>query len=105
MLLPDPLLAAPRRDEVVLATKGGLIAQEATRCDIAVNGHPRNIHAVREASLRRLGVEHIDLYYLHQVDPAVPVEDNIGAMREFIPEDRIRALGFSEVAVGNPARA
>jgi aryl-alcohol dehydrogenase-like predicted oxidoreductase len=96
---------AGRRDEVVLATKVGLVAVDAANYDIRRDGTPAHVKAACEASLRRLGVERIDLYYLHRVDPDVPVEETIGAMAGLVAEGKVRALGLSEVDVETLERA
>jgi aryl-alcohol dehydrogenase-like predicted oxidoreductase len=95
---------AGRRDDVVLATKGGMVAGrdgEMPRRD----GRPEHIRAVAEASLGRLGTDVIDLYYLHRVDPDVPVEETWGAMAELVAAGKVRALGLSEVSVEEIERA
>jgi aryl-alcohol dehydrogenase-like predicted oxidoreductase len=85
---------AGRRDEVVLATKFGIVRGEhGTHLD----ARPERVRAYCEASLRRLGVDTIDLYYLHRVDPAVPVADTVAAMAELVAEGKVRHLGLSEV--------
>jgi aryl-alcohol dehydrogenase-like predicted oxidoreductase len=93
---------ASRRDEVVLATKFG-IARDAN--GPRVDGRPESVRGYCDASLARLGVEHIDLYYLHRVDPAVPVEDTIGAMAELVAEGKVRHLGISEASAEELERA
>jgi aryl-alcohol dehydrogenase-like predicted oxidoreductase len=85
-----------RRDEVVLATKFGIVRDAATEDFIGVNGDPAYVHKNIDASLRRLGVEHIDLYYQHRVDPNVPVEDTHGALGEAVKAGKIRYTGISE---------
>lgn len=85
---------AGRRDEVVLATKFGIVRGEhGTELD----ARPERVRAYCEASLRRLGVDTIDLYYLHRVDPTVPVADTVAAMAELVAEGKVRHLGLSEV--------
>ncbi len=86
---------ADRRDDVVLATKCGLIA--GTSAGPSIDGSPEHIRAACDASLRRLGVRTIDLYYLHRVDPRVPIEASVGAMAELVTEGKVRHLGLSEV--------
>jgi aryl-alcohol dehydrogenase-like predicted oxidoreductase len=103
---------AGRRDEVVLATKGGNVVGEADpdadaaqRFGIYQDGRPEHLREAIDASLRRLGVDHVDLYYLHRVDPGVPVEDSVGAMAEMVAAGKVRALGLSEVDVPTLERA
>ncbi|WP_433291053.1 aldo/keto reductase [Actinoplanes sp. CA-030573] len=86
-----------RRDEVTLATKFGIVrGEEGVRLD----AHPARVRHYCEGSLRRLGVDVIDLYYLHRVDPAVPIEDSVGAMAELVRDGKVRFLGLSEVGPG-----
>jgi aryl-alcohol dehydrogenase-like predicted oxidoreductase len=93
-----------RRDRVVLATKFGNVLDRApgTR---ALDGSPAYVAAACEASLKRLGVETIDLYYLHRRDPATPIEDTVGAMARLVQAGKVRALGLSEVSVATLRRA
>ncbi len=93
---------ADRRDEVVLATKFGLIRDDGT---MRTDGHPGYVRAACDASLIRLGVDHIDLYYQHRVDTTVPVEDTVGAMAELVAAGKVRHLGLSEVSAQTLARA
>ncbi len=87
---------AGRRDDVVLATK--FAAKINPDHDgIAIDGRPEYVRAACEASLQRLGTDVIDLYYYHRLDPSVPIEDTVGAMRELVEEGKVRALGLSEV--------
>jgi aryl-alcohol dehydrogenase-like predicted oxidoreductase len=94
-----------RRDQVVLATKFGLVRDPANPAARAVNGKPGYVRSACEASLRRLGVETIDLYYLHRVDPATPIEDTVGAMAELVRQGKVRHLGLSEAAPATLRRA
>ncbi|TQF76453.1 aldo/keto reductase [Elioraea sp. Yellowstone] len=82
------------RDKVVLATKFGQVRREGGAN--AVDGRPEYVAAACEASLKRLGVEVIDLYYQHRVDPAVPIEDTVGAMARLVEQGKVRLLGLSE---------
>ncbi len=84
-----------RRDQVVLATKFGFERTEDGGF-VGVNGRPEYVKAACEASLQRLGVETIDLYYQHRVDPNVPIEETVGAMAELVREGKIRYVGLSE---------
>lgn len=84
-----------RRDEVVLATKFGNVRGE-DGAFLRIDGSPAHVAAACDASLKRLGVEHIDLYYQHRVDPKVPVEDTVGAMSRLVEAGKVRHLGLSE---------
>ncbi|MEL7058570.1 MAG: aldo/keto reductase [Acidobacteriota bacterium] len=95
---------AERRDEVVLATKFGVVRGDDGSFR-GVNGRPDYVHAACDASLARLGVDHIDLYYQHRVDPEVPIEDTVGAMAELVAAGKVRFLGLSEAAAGTIERA
>lgn len=88
-----------RRDQVVLATKFGNEVDDNGNRTGKVNGKPHYVKKACEASLQRLGVDHIDLYYQHRVDTSVPIEDTIGAMAELVKEGKVRYLGMSEAAV------
>ncbi len=95
---------AGRRDRVVLATKfGNQRREDGTR--IGVNGSPEYVHAACDASLLRLGVDHIDLYYQHRVDTTVPIEETVGAMAELVASGKVRFLGLSEAAPETIRRA
>jgi len=93
-----------RRDEVVLATKFGVLRGEDGSF-IGVSGNPEYVRSACDASLRRLGVDHIDLYYLHRVDPQVPIEDTVGAMAELAEAGKVRFLGLSEAGAATLRRA
>ena len=94
-----------RRDEVVLATKFGMISHSG-RGPGQLDSSPANIRTAVEGSLRRLGTDHIDLYYQHRVDPNTPIEDTIGAVAELVAEGKVRHIGLSEAWVGHdPPRA
>jgi aryl-alcohol dehydrogenase-like predicted oxidoreductase len=95
---------AGRREGVVLATKFGNVRREDGSW-VGVNGRPEYVRAACEASLARLGVEHIDLYYQHRVDKTVPVEETVGAMAELIAEGKVRYLGLSEASPETIRRA
>ncbi|WP_326723295.1 aldo/keto reductase [Streptomyces sp. NBC_00243] len=86
-------LAGGHRDRATLATKCGLIR---TPDGVRVDASPRHIKEAVDASLKRLGIDHIDLYYLHRVDPEVPVEESVGAMAELVEAGKVRYLGLSE---------
>ena len=94
-----------RRDQVVLATKFGLIRDPANAAFRGVNGKPDYVRSACEGSLRRLGVETIDLYYLHRVDPATPIEATVGAMADLVKQGKVRHLGLSEAAPATLRRA
>jgi aryl-alcohol dehydrogenase-like predicted oxidoreductase len=93
-----------RRNEVVLATKFGN-QRSADGKFLGVNGRPEYVKQCCEDSLQRLGVDHIDLYYQHRVDPNVPIEDTIGAMADLVKEGKVRYLGMSEAAADTIRRA
>jgi aryl-alcohol dehydrogenase-like predicted oxidoreductase len=92
------------RDKVVLATKFGNV-RTAEGGWAGVNGKPEYVHQCCDASLQRLGVDTIDLYYQHRVDPTVPIEDTIGAMAELVQQGKVRYLGMSEAAPDTIRRA
>jgi len=93
-----------RRDQVVLATKFGVL-RGADGSFIGVNGSPEYVRKACDASLKRLGVDHIDLYYQHRVDPNVPIEETVGAMAELVGQGKVRYLGLSEAAGATVRRA
>ncbi len=93
-----------RRDEVVLATKFGFQRDPADPARV-INGQPAYVRSACDASLKRLGVEVIDLYYLHRVDAAVPIEETVGAMADLKRAGKVRHLGLSEVAPATLRRA
>lgn len=93
-----------RRDRVVLATKFGILRTPDGRFS-GINGQPNYVQQACEASLQRLGVETIDLYYLHRVDPQVPIEETVGAMAQLVQQGKVRYLGLSEVAPATLRRA
>jgi aryl-alcohol dehydrogenase-like predicted oxidoreductase len=98
---------AGRRDEVVLATKWGI--RFAPTPDNPVNrvldGSPENVRRSIEGSLERLGTDHVDLYYQHRVDPAIPIEESVGALAELVQEGKLRHIGLSEAAPDTIRRA
>ncbi len=93
-----------RRGEVVLATKFGNV-RRADGSSAGINGRPEYVRQACEASLKRLGVEVIDLYYQHRVDPQTPIEDTVGAMAALVREGKVRYLGLSEAAPQTVRRA
>ena len=95
---------AGRRDSVVLATKFGIVRGSDPQAR-GVNGRPEYVRASCEGSLKRLGVDHIDLYYQHRVDPTVPIEDTVGALAELVWQGKLRYIGLSEAAPATLRRA
>ena len=95
---------AGRRDEVVLATKFGNERGEDGSF-LGVNGKPDYVRSACDASLARLGVDHIDLYYQHRVDQTVPIEETVGAMKELVEQGKVRHLGLSEASPETIRRA
>jgi aryl-alcohol dehydrogenase-like predicted oxidoreductase len=93
-----------RREEVFLATKFGLVDDSGTGAR-GIDGSPAHVREACDASLRRLGVDTIDLYYLHRVDPRTPIEETVGAMAKLVNEGRVRHIGLSEVSVSTLRRA
>lgn len=91
-----------RRDEVILATKFG---QKRSAAGFAVDGSPRYVQSACDASLKRLGVDYIDLYYQHRVDPNTPIEDTVGAMAKLVAQGKVRNIGLSEAAPETIRRA
>jgi aryl-alcohol dehydrogenase-like predicted oxidoreductase len=96
---------ADRRDQVVLATKFGIVLDPDDPHKRGVDGRPEYVREAVEGSLRRLGVDHIDLYYQHRVDPDVPIEETVGAMAELVAAGKVRALGLSEAGPETIRRA
>jgi aryl-alcohol dehydrogenase-like predicted oxidoreductase len=95
---------AGRRDEVQLATKFGN-ERNPDGSWVGINGRPEYVHAACDASLARLGVDHIDLYYQHRVDTTVPIEETVGAMAQLVEAGKVRHLGLSEAAADTIRRA
>ena len=95
---------ADRRDRAFVATKFG-IGYNADRTKLTVDGSPANVRRAIEGSLKRLGMDHVDLYYLHRVDPDTPIEETVGAMGELVKEGKVRFLGLSEAAPATLRRA
>ncbi|GGE04326.1 aldo/keto reductase [Polymorphobacter glacialis] len=94
---------AGRREQAIIATKFGFRIKDGKVA--GTDSTPANVRAVAEASLKRLGTDHIDLFYQHRVDPAVPIEDTVGAMADLVREGKVRYLGLSEAGPGTIARA
>jgi aryl-alcohol dehydrogenase-like predicted oxidoreductase len=96
---------ADRRDEVVLATKFGIVRDPDDPAARGQNSRPEYVKQAAEASLKRLGVDHIDLYYQHRVDPATPIEETVGALAELVQEGKVRYIGLSEASPETLRRA
>jgi aryl-alcohol dehydrogenase-like predicted oxidoreductase len=94
-----------RRGEVVLATKFGIVRDEKSRMVRAISGRPEYVRAACDGSLKRLGVDTIDLYYQHRVDQTVPIEETVGAMAELVRAGKVRHLGLSEAGPKTLRRA
>src|SRR5438874_3950220 len=94
-----------KRDEVVLATKFGIVRDPDDPMRRGINGRPEYVRSCIDASLQRLGVEHVDLYYQHRVDPTVPIEETVGAMAELVQAGKVRFLGLSEAGPETIRRA
>ena len=94
-----------RRDSVVLATKFGIVRDPAQPASRGLNGRPEYVRAAIEGSLRRLGTDYVDLYYLHRVDPGTPIEDTVGAMADLVRAGKVRMIGLSEVSLATLERA
>lgn len=104
--LVGPILQ-PHRDHIVLASKGGMAGVRGADGVLrrVIDGSPQALRQNCEDSLRRLGTDVIDLYYLHRWDPRVPIEESVGAMARLVQEGKVRALGLSEVGVDTLRRA
>lgn len=98
-------LLSKRRKEVFIATKFGIVRDPANPSFRGINGSPEYVRASCEGSLKRLGVDVIDLYYQHRVDPKTPIEETIGAMAELVKEGKVRYLGLSEAGPETLRRA
>jgi len=96
---------AGRRNEVVLATKFGIVRDANDPTVRGISGRPEYVRAACDASLKRLGTDHIDLYYQHRVDPQVPIEETVGAMGELVTQGKVRFLGLSEAGTDTIRRA
>ncbi|MDZ4338883.1 MAG: aldo/keto reductase [candidate division NC10 bacterium] len=94
-----------RRDQVVIATKFGIVRDPTDPTKRGVNGRPEYVLSACDASLRRLGVDTIDLYYQHRVDPNIPIEETVGAMAQLVQEGKVRYLGLSEAGPRTLRRA
>jgi aryl-alcohol dehydrogenase-like predicted oxidoreductase len=96
---------ADRREQAFLATKFGIVRDPADPHSRGVNGRPEYVKQSCEGSLARLGLDHIDLYYQHRVDPDTPIEDTVGAMAQLVREGKVRHLGLSEASPETLRRA
>jgi aryl-alcohol dehydrogenase-like predicted oxidoreductase len=96
---------ADRRDQVVLATKFGIVRDPADPTVRSLDGSPAYVKRACEASLQRLGTDHIDLYYQHRMDPNTPIEETVGALAELVEEGKVRYIGLSEAGVDTLRRA
>ena len=94
-----------RRDEVRVATKFGFVGGTDGKGGGGIDGRPEHVREACDGSLRRLGVDHIDLYYQHRVDPNVPIEETVGAMAELVRQGKVRYLGLCEAAPATIRRA
>ncbi|MBP3983951.1 aldo/keto reductase [Pseudoxanthomonas helianthi] len=104
-MLVGKAIAGPRREQVFLATKFGIRLDPNDPHARGVDGRPEYVQAACEGSLKRLGVDHIDLYYQHRVDPQVPIEDTVGAMARLVEQGKVRFLGLSEASAETIRRA
>jgi aryl-alcohol dehydrogenase-like predicted oxidoreductase len=95
---------AGRRDEVALATKFGVLSHRRGGVR-ALDGSPENVRTALEGSLKRLGTDHVDLYYQHRIDPGTPIEETVGALAELVAEGKVRHIGLSEAAPETIRRA
>lgn len=94
-----------KRDQLLLATKFGIYRNPSDKYNLLIDGSKEYVKKACEASLKRLGVEHIDLYYVHRRDPHTPIEETVGALAELVKEGKIGAIGLSEVSVETLRRA
>ena len=95
----------PHRDRVLIATKFGIVRDLADPAKRTMNGRPEYVRASCDGSLQRLGVDHIDLYYLHRVDPDTPIEETVGAMADLVAAGKVRFIGLSEAGAATLRRA
>lgn len=94
-----------KREQLTIATKFGIVRNPANPAARGFNGKPDYVRSSCEGSLKRLGIDVIDLYYLHRVDPATPIEETVGAMADLVKEGKIKGIGLSEVSVETLKRA
>ena len=93
------------RDKITLATKFGVVRDESNPANRGINGKPEYVQSACEASLKRLNVDVIDLYYMHRRDRSIPIEDTVGAMARLVEQGKIKSLGLSEVSVDTLRKA
>ena len=98
-------LLKPHRERAIIATKFGILRDPVKQRFLGINGKPDYVKKACEASLRRLQIDCIDLYYQHRVDPDTPIEETVGAMAELVREGKVRFLGLSEASAANIRRA
>ncbi|HEX8000992.1 MAG TPA: aldo/keto reductase [Pyrinomonadaceae bacterium] len=94
-----------RREQVLIATKFGVVRDESNKMIRGISGKPEYVRSACEVSLRRLGVDVIDLYYQHRVDPETPIEETVGAMKQLVEEGKVRRIGLSEAGAETLRRA
>src|SRR5580698_9704114 len=94
-----------RREQAVIATKFGIDTSTVGASQRSINGRPDYVRACCEKSLQRLGIEHIDLYYQHRIDPGTPIEETVGAMADLVRQGKVRHLGLSEASAATLRRA
>ncbi len=94
-----------RRDSFVVATKFGIVLPSGPAAPTRIDGSREYLRGQLEQSLRRLGTDHIDLYYVHRIDPSIPIEETVGAMAELVTEGKVRHLGLSEAGADTLRRA
>lgn len=87
-----------KRDQLIIATKFGILRDPSNPMSRGISGKPEYVRSACDASLKRLDLDHIDLYYLHRVDPGTPIEDTVGAMGELVSKGKVRSIGLSEVS-------
>ena len=96
---------ADRRDRVFLATKFGIVRDDSDPSNRGISGRPEYVKQACDASLKRLGLDHIDLYYQHRVDTETPIEETVGAMAELVTSGKVRYIGLSEASASNVRKA
>jgi aryl-alcohol dehydrogenase-like predicted oxidoreductase len=104
-LLKKAIIDTGQRDQVIIATKFSFVRDPETDAFLGISGKPEYVKQACDRSLQRLGVDHIDLYYQHRVDPQTPIEDTVGAMAELVQAGKVRYLGLSEADADTIRRA